>query len=94
MSESITIDPGTGTPAIYTTAHTFNTANQVTTCTYPDGSVLTKTYTDRNQLQSLSGGGGVSPAQASFVYDSGMRESSRTTGNNIVTNKTPIKFTN
>ncbi|NOX53844.1 MAG: hypothetical protein GXP27_05285 [Planctomycetes bacterium] len=60
---------------------------------YPDGSIVTRTYTARNLLQQVdydADGAGPDPASlvASFVYDAGGRETSRTHGNGIVTNRT------
>ena len=61
--------------------------------TYPDGSIVTRSYTARNLLQQVDydadGSGGIPASSvASFSYDPGGRESSRTHGNGIVTNRT------
>ena len=36
--------------------HTFDAANRVTSCTYPDGTTINKTYTNRNLLSGLAYG--------------------------------------
>jgi len=79
-SESLTIDGMT-----YTVSHAFDQAGRKTSTTYPDGSVVTRSFTDRDQLESI-----VYDAStvATFAYDPGMRETSRTHGNGIVTNRT------
>ena len=89
LSETQTHNVST-TPVSYTCSHTFDAANRVTSCTYPDGTVLNKTYTDRNLLSSISyaGSAGGSPASIiNLTYDNGARESTRTFGNNLVTTK-------
>ena len=75
----------------FTISHTFDVANRVTSCTYPDGTVLNKTYTDRNLLEGLSyaGTAGGSPASVvDFSYDASMREASRKYGNAITATRT------
>lgn len=67
----------------YTTSYVYDVANRQTSCTYPDGSVLTKTYSDRNELlnQKLDG-----VDVSTCVYDDGFREITHTAGNGLVTN--------
>ncbi|EDM28096.1 hypothetical protein LNTAR_12106 [Lentisphaera araneosa HTCC2155] len=92
LSETQTHSGSAGvSPASFTISHTFDVANRVTSCTYPDGTVLNKTYTDRNLLEGLSyaGTAGGSPASVvDFTYDASMREASREYGNAITTDRT------
>lgn len=66
----------------YTLTHTFDADNRVTNCAYPAGNNIAKTWTDRNQLASVNFN---AASIADFTYDAGMRESTRTFGNGLVT---------
>ena len=83
LSETQTHNVSTN-PVSYTCSHTFDPANRVTSCTYPDGTVLNKTYTDRNLLEGITYQGN---SVVDFIYDSGAREATRTFGNALVTTK-------
>jgi len=87
-TESLTIDGVT-----YTIQRSYDTAGRLVQLTYPDGSIVTRSYTARNLLQQVdydADGAGPDPAPsvASFVYDAGGRATSRTHGNGIVTGRT------
>jgi RHS repeat-associated protein len=78
-----------GTARTYTVDMVYDAANRLTQITYPDGSVVERDYTDRNQLDDVdyTPSGGAAAAVADFVYDVGMREIQRTHGNGIVTDR-------
>ncbi len=84
-SESLTIDGQT-----YLVGYSYDAAGRLVTVTYPDGSIVTRGYTLRGQLQhvDLTEPGMTAQTIASFAYDSGGRETTRTYGNGIVTTRT------
>ena len=82
-SESLTTQ--FGTPRTYTTLRGYNTRNELVEITYPDGSVVDRTYTTRGQLDQVDYN---SYMVAEFVYDNGMRETLREFGNSIETSRT------
>ena len=93
-SESLTIDGNT-----YTVTHSFDQAGRQAGTTYPDGSIVSRTFTSRGQLQQVDydgDGPGGDPASlvAAFQYDPGHRETQRTHGNGIVTNRTYTRSDN
>lgn len=69
----------------YTVTRAYDTANRLTELTYPDGKVVERSYTDRGQLEQVDYDGNLA---ASFDYDNGAREITRTFGNNLVTSRT------
>jgi RHS repeat-associated protein len=71
-SESLTTNGQT-----YTVGYAYDAADRVTAIPYPDGSVVNKTYTPRDQIATVRYAG--SPV-ASFAYDAGMRRSGTTYG--------------
>ena len=79
-SEATTVGGST-----YTTSCTFDADNREINCAYPAGNNVAKTYTDRNQLATVSFAGN---NIITSTYDAGMRESTRTLGNGLVTTNT------
>ncbi len=77
-SESLSIDGNT-----YTVSYGYDDANRQTSITYPDGKVITRSYTDRNQLESVGIQGELTSLMTN-VYDAGQREVTRTYGNGLV----------
>ncbi|MCH2208625.1 MAG: hypothetical protein MK132_22525, partial [Lentisphaerales bacterium] len=71
--------------SLFTTTCAYDADNRETSCTYSNGDVVTKTYTDRNQLSQLNFN---AASIADFTYDNGLRESTRTFGNSVVSTKT------
>jgi RHS repeat-associated protein len=69
----------------YDVSHTYDAANRPVSVTYPNGQVVTRAFTARNQLDSVSLGG--APV-ASFVYDNGGRRVTTAFGNNLVESRT------
>ena len=65
----------------YVVGYGYDAASRQTAVTYPDASVVARTFTDRNQLASVTLGGN---AVANFAYDDGMRKSTATFGNGAV----------
>ncbi|MEM9881552.1 MAG: LamG-like jellyroll fold domain-containing protein [Planctomycetota bacterium] len=76
-------------PAGYTHLRGYDAADRLTSITYPNGSLVTRTYTDRNQLATITrdadgtSGGGLATSVASFTYDPAMRETARALGNGL-----------
>jgi RHS repeat-associated protein len=68
----------------FTTTCAYDADNREVSCTYPNGDIVVKGYTDRNQLESLSFN---AASIADFTYDNGMREGTRTFGNSLVATK-------
>ncbi|QNN21559.1 hypothetical protein HED60_04475 [Planctomycetales bacterium ZRK34] len=71
-SESLTV-----ASQIYTTFRAYDADNRNTQLTYPDGSIVDRTYTDRDQLQQVDYN---SSMVASFTYDDAMRKTQRVLG--------------
>jgi YD repeat-containing protein len=71
---------------LYTVRYAYDAANRPVTVVYPDGSVVTRTYTVRNQLASVSRNG--SPIASSLGYDAGMRRTSLVYGNGLQETRT------
>jgi RHS repeat-associated protein len=71
----------------YTTNYTYNNADQLLTMTYPDGEVVTHSYTSRMQLSTLSGtqSSATTNYLTSAVYDAAGRIELMTFGNNTQT---------
>ncbi len=78
ISESLSIDG-----SIYTIHYSYDDANRQTRIIYPDGKVITRSYTDRNQLESVGVQGELTSLITS-LYDAGQREINRTYGNGLV----------
>ena len=74
-SESLTVTFGQTTT--YTVQSAYDAANRRTGITYPDGSVVARSYTDRDQLAQIDYN---SSMVATFAYDPGLRRTSRTLG--------------
>src|SRR5690606_36327631 len=76
--------------AAYTVGYTYDDANRTTTITYPDGAVVTRGYTDRNQLESVghTPSGGSAAAIIDRLYDSAGRLSETAYGNSVVETRT------
>lgn len=77
-------------PAGYTLIRGYDADDRLTSITYPNGSVVTRAYTTRNQLDTITqdpdGAGPLASTQlADFTYDSAMRETARTLGNGLST---------
>ena len=66
--------------------YAYDAANRPVTLVYPDGSVITRTYTVRNQLASVSRNG--SPIASSLTYDAGMRRTGLVYGNGLQERRT------
>ena len=79
-TESLTIDDHT-----YTIGRSYDADNRLVQLVYPDGSIVTRSYTPRSQLQQVTYDGNM---VASFSYDAGRRETTRTFGNGVVTTRT------
>ena len=77
---SLTGSAGSLPAASFTTECFYDADNRVTSCQYPNGYILAKTYTDRNQLETVSFNAG---SIVDFTYDSGNRELKRTFANNF-----------
>ncbi len=74
-SESLTVTFGQTTT--YTVQSAYDAANRRTGITYPDGSVVARQYTARDQVAQIDYN---SSMVASFAYDNGLRRTSRTLG--------------
>lgn len=74
-SESLTVAGQT-----YTTSVDYDDASRKTQMTYPDGTVLNRSYTDRNQLHQLNWDGNVVDTR---TYDNGQRLQTCSLGNGI-----------
>ena len=74
-SESLTVTFGQTTT--YTVQSQYDAANRRTGITYPDGSVVARQYTARDQLAQIDYN---SAMVATFAYDNGSRRTSRTLG--------------
>ena len=74
-SESLTVTFGQSTT--YTVQSAYDAANRRTGITYPDGSVVARQYTARDQLAQIDYN---SAMVATFAYDNGSRRTSRTLG--------------
>ena len=79
-SESLTIAGQT-----YTTETAYDTAGRVSQLTYPDGSVVARTYDSRNLLSTISLAGTNIDSRS---YDTGGRLTSETLGNGLVVTRT------
>ena len=66
----------------FTTECSFDDDSRKDTCEYPSGKILDVGFDSRNQLETVVFDG---TSIASFTYDNGMREKTRTFGNGIVT---------
>lgn len=91
-AESLTLPDGTlvGTtvsPATYTVGYGYDAANRLTGLTYPTGTAVTRTYTDRNELSGVTMGGS---SVATRAYDAGGRLSTTTFGNGLVETRTYV----
>ena len=69
----------------YTTGTAYDTAGRVSQLTYPDGSVVARTYDSRNLLSTIALGGVNIDSRS---YDTGGRLSSVTLGNGLVVTRT------
>ncbi len=75
ISESLTVTLGQTTT--YTVQSQYDAANRRTGITYPDGSVVARQYTARDQLAQIDYN---SAMVATFAYDAASRRTSRTLG--------------
>jgi RHS repeat-associated protein len=75
-SETLTVG---ATP--YTVSYGYSVDNLQTSVTYPNAAIVTRTFTARHQLASVSYNGN---AVATHIYDDGMRLSTKTFGNDLV----------
>ena len=66
----------------YTIGRAYDPVGNLTQITYPDGTVVDRDFTERDQLDEVRRN---SSPVASFVHDPGMRETSRTFGNGLTT---------
>jgi len=64
----------------YQISHFFDSAKRNYQTIYPNGKVIGKAFTNRNQLSSIAYDGNL---MANFQYDAGMRETSRGLGNGL-----------
>jgi RHS repeat-associated protein len=80
LSESQTVDDQR-----YQVSYAYDSANRVTTITYPDGAISARTYTVRDQLATVAYGGSNVMAR---TYDPGLRMSTSTLGNGLVETRT------
>lgn len=73
----------------YTVGYGYDGAGRENSLTYPDGSVVTRAHTPRNQLQEVDYAppGGAASLVSNFTYDPGRRETSRTYGNGVTTTR-------
>jgi len=69
----------------YTVGYGYDAANRKTSTTYPDGSVSTRTYTDRNQLKTAKL---ATTLLATWTYDPGLRLTNTTLGNGLAETRT------
>ena len=69
----------------YTTTCYFDLDSREITCNYPQGKDLEKTYTSRNQIETIKFD--LANVIEKFEYDAGMREESRKFGNNLINTK-------
>ena len=77
-------------PVTDTTGTAYDPAGRENEITYPDGTVVQRTFTPRSQLQSVNltePGSNTAQSIATFDYDAGRRETSRTYGNGITTTR-------
>ncbi|NRA39777.1 MAG: hypothetical protein HRU15_16670, partial [Planctomycetes bacterium] len=80
LSESLNIDS-----TDYDISYSYDEADRQINITYPNGKVVVRSYTDRNQLEDVSYDGSV---VSTSVYDVGRRETNRNLSNGINTVKT------
>lgn len=81
VSEALTTNGVT-----YTTGYTnYDDDSRLTVLTYPDGSTVTTSFTDRNQAEDIdyTPSGGSSTTIATMSYDAGMRHTSSALGNGL-----------
>jgi RHS repeat-associated protein len=84
QTETLTTGSTGVSPVSFVTTCAYDADNREVSCTYPNGDVVVKNYTDRNQLESLSFN---AASIADFTYDNGRREATRSFGNSIVSTK-------
>lgn len=86
-TESLTLEPGTpgnagSTDRSFTLTRGYDADDRLTSIAYPSGGgTVSQTFTDRNQLQSVSRDGAA--VISAFAYDPGMRETRRDLGNGL-----------
>jgi len=83
-SESLTTHGQT-----YTVSHGYDDENNRTSCTYPNGAAVARTFNARDLLESVAYDAdgtrrGTPVSIADFTYDAGWRETTRTLGNGLV----------
>lgn len=95
-AEIMTIDAGaiagtgagaTVTATTTTVGYSYDAANRTQTITYPDGTVATRSYTDRNQFKGVSFAGSTI---ANRQYDAGGRLTTTTLGNGLSETRTYV----
>lgn len=92
MSESLTLPDGslngtTVAPATYTVGYAYDAANRTTGITYPTGTQVSRTYTDRNELASVSMGGS---NVATRAYDASGRLISTASANGVTESRSYV----
>jgi RHS repeat-associated protein len=69
----------------YAVSYSYDVADHLTTLTYPDGTTVSRTYTNRDQLSTISLG---AQSVAQYTYDDGGRLDTTTFGNGRVESRT------
>jgi len=69
---------------IDTVTHAYDDDNRAVETTYPNGKVVDRAFTARNQLDQVDYDASM---VASFTYDAGMRETRRDHGNTLITRR-------
>ena len=83
QTETTTV-PGSagGSPASFTTTYAYDADNRQTDCDYPAGNEIVKSFTERNQLESITfNAAGIIESE----FDAGGREEKRTFANGLET---------
>lgn len=85
----VTSEQLTASGQSYTINHQYDAANRRTQTEYPDDSVVKRVFTNRDQLEAIdyTPSGGSAANVLDCAYDIGMRETSRTHGNGLVTTR-------
>jgi RHS repeat-associated protein len=73
------------TPSSHSVAYSYDAANRQIAVTYPDGSVVARSFTNRNQLDTVTYNGSL---VANFAYDGGMRKITENLGNGLTETRT------
>ena len=81
-TESLSVNFGTA--RTYVVTHAYDADNRETATTYPNGKIVNRSYTSRDQLGEVDYD---SAMVANFTYDAGGRETQRTLGNGLDTRR-------